>query len=93
MFEQMAAQFAYQGASKAVSQMIAYASGGEVGTGVKIVMGIANVVGGITIANKMRVGETESEVLNAYSNRLLQYAYDNKSDLSNLFNFADKKAK
>lgn len=93
MFEQMAAQFAYQGASKAVSQMIAYASGGEVGTGAKIVIGIANIVGGIIIANKMRVGETESEVLDAYSNRLLQYAYDNKSDLSNLFNFADKKAK
>lgn len=93
MFEQMAAQFAYQGASKAISQMIAYASGGEVGTGAKIVMGVANAVGGITLANKMRVGETESEILDAYSNRLLQYAYDNKSDLNNLFNFADKKAK
>lgn len=93
MFEQMAAQFAYQGASKAVSQMIAYASGGEIGTGAKIAMGVANAVGGITLANKMRVGETESEILDAYSNRLLQYAYDNKSDLNNLFNFADKKAK
>lgn len=93
MFEQMAAQFAYQGASKAVSQMIAYASGGEIGTGAKIVIGVANAVGGITLANKMRVGETESEILDAYSNRLLQYAYDNKSDLNNLFNFADKKAK
>ena len=93
MFEQMAAQFAYQGASKAVSQMIAYASGGEIGTGAKIAMGVANAVGGITIANNMRVGETESEILDAYSNRLLQYAYNNKSDLSNLFDFADKKAK
>ena len=93
MFEQMAAQFAYQGASKAISQMIAYASGGEIGTGAKIAIGVANAVGGITLANKMRVGETESEILDAYSNRLLQYAYDNKSDLNNLFNFADKKAK
>ena len=93
MFEQMAAQFAYQGASRAVSQMIAYASGGELGTGAKIAMGVANAVGGITLANKMREGETESEILDSYSNRLLQYAYDNKSNLSNLFDFADKKAK
>ena len=93
MFEQMAAQFAYQGASKAVSQMVAYASGGEIGTGAKIAMGVANAVGGITLANNMRVGETESEILDAYSNRLLQYSYNNKSDLSNLFDFADKKAK
>ncbi len=35
----------------------------------------------------------ESEILDSYSNRLLQYAYDNKSNLSNLFDFADKKAK
>lgn len=93
MFEQMAAQFAYQGAAKAASQMIAYAAGGELGTGAKIAIGAANAVGGIFLANKMRTGETESEVLDAYSNRLLQYAYKNKSNLSNLFDFADQKAK
>jgi hypothetical protein len=69
--------------------MIAYAAGGELGTGAKIAIGAANAVGGIFLANKMRTGETESEVIDAYSNRLLQYAYKNKSNLSNLFDFAD----
>lgn len=93
MFEQMAAQFAYQGAVHGISSLLAWSAGGELGTAAKIGTGAASVIGGITLANSMRRGETESEVLDAYSNRLLQYAYQNKSNLSNLFDFADKKAK
>ena len=96
MFEQMAAQFAYQGASKAIGQLVAFAAGGAEGKAAKVGMGVlqaAQAAGAMYLANRMREGETESEVLDAYSSRLLQYAHDNKLDISKLYKGAESKAK
>lgn len=93
MAQNMFGQMAFQAGNQLVANAIIASLGGWEAALAKGVSTAVGVGGGLYLANLMRKDESSSEVMDAYSSRLIQYAYNNKISLADLNKKVDEHAK
>lgn len=93
MAQNMFGQMAFQAGNQLVANAIIASLGGWESALAKGVSTAVGVGGGLYLANLMRKDESSSEVMDAYSSRLIQYAYNNKISLVDLNKKVDEHAK
>nr|DAM86631.1 MAG TPA: hypothetical protein [Caudoviricetes sp.] len=84
MAQNMFGQMAFQAGNQLVANAIIASLGGWEAALAKGISTAVGVSGGLYLANLMRKDESSSEVMDAYSSRLVQYAYNNKISLADL---------
>ena len=93
MAQNMFGQMAFQAGNQLIANAIIASLGGWEA---KLAKGVATTIGvggGLYLANLMRKDESASEVMDAYSSRLVQYAYNNHISLADLNHKVDEQAK